>query len=179
MVVLSDGVDHGSRISLARAIELAQRAEVLVYSILLPSRQSEQGNGGGLGRGRGMSGGWGGGMGGGRRGGGGYPQREEKPDGKKILEQISKETGGCMLEVSKKLTLDQAHILIEEDLRNQYDLGYTSDHTADSSEFRKIQLRAKEKGSVVQVREGYYASKHLEVSTARCRTKIQESAVAP
>jgi len=34
VVILSDGVDTGSKISLTSAIESAQRADVLVYSIL-------------------------------------------------------------------------------------------------------------------------------------------------
>ena len=37
-----------------------------------------------------------GGRGGGRHGGG-YPQQRERPDGKKILERISKESGGRFL----------------------------------------------------------------------------------
>src|SRR5208337_849942 len=97
LIVLSDGVDRGSKETLASAVEAAQRADTLVYSILFTS---EQPYGGGYG-GRGM-----GGMG--RRGGGPgrYPQ-QARPDGKKILEQISKQTGGRLFEVSKKLPIEQ------------------------------------------------------------------------
>src|SRR5271165_547879 len=88
IIILSDGVDFGSRITLNRAIEAAQRSNTLVYSILYadPEAYGHQGGyhgsmgGGGVGR----PGGWGvpGGGGGGRGpGGGGYPQQQSHPDG--------------------------------------------------------------------------------------------------
>ena len=52
-------------------------------------------------------------------------RREERPDGKKILERISKETGGHLFEVSKKQPIDQIYSTIKEELRNQYSIGYT------------------------------------------------------
>ena len=99
----------------------------------------------------------GGGMG--RHGGGrGYPRAEERPDGKKVLERISKETGGRMFEVSKKDPIDQIYDQIEEELRSQYSLGYTPDRAADAGPlYRKIQLTTKPNGLVVQTRDGYYA----------------------
>src|SRR5271156_3002252 len=102
IVVLTDGVDRGSKETLRDAIETAQRADTLVYSILFADKEG-YGNGGGYGGyGGGHTGGLGGGMGGGghRR----YPQ-ESRPDGKKILQQLSKETGGRFFEVTKKETI--------------------------------------------------------------------------
>ena len=55
------------------------------------------------------------------------PIRQNRPDGKKVLEQLSKETGGGFYEVTKKQTIDQIYARIQEELRNQYSLGYTSD----------------------------------------------------
>src|SRR5689334_19843797 len=40
IVVLTDGVDHGSKMSLESAIETAQRADTIVYSIYYPGRES-------------------------------------------------------------------------------------------------------------------------------------------
>ena len=40
VIVLSDGVDTGSKVSLARAIESAQRADTLVYAILFADEQA-------------------------------------------------------------------------------------------------------------------------------------------
>jgi VWFA-related protein len=152
LIVLSDGVDHGSKETLASAVEAAQRADTLVYSVLFAD---EQGYGGGFG-GRGM-----GGMGGmGRHGGGrgGYPQ-QMRPDGKKILEQISKETGARLFEVSKKQPIEQIYDQIQEELRNQYSLGYTPDRADVGAGYHKIRLTTKQKDLTVQARDGYYAER--------------------
>jgi VWFA-related protein len=148
LIVLSDGVDNGSKVSLSTAIEAAQRADTLVYSILFADEDSFARRGGG---------GFGGGGMGRRRGGypgGGYSNR---PDGKKILQQISRETGGGFFEVSKKLPVDQIYSRVEEELRNQYSLGYTPDRP--SSGFHKISLTLKQKGLIVQARDGYYGDR--------------------
>jgi VWFA-related protein len=163
LIVLSDGVDHGSKETLDTAIETAQRANTVVYSILFKDDEA-YGNHGGFG-GPHMGGGMGGpgmggpGMGGGGRGPGRYPQQEARPDGKKILERISKETGGRLFEVSKKHPVNDIYAQIEEELRNQYSLGYTPDRSGAGAApgYHKIQLAAKPKDLVVQTRDGYYA----------------------
>jgi VWFA-related protein len=148
LIVLSDGVDRGSKETLANAVEAAQRSDTLVYSILFSDEQA-YGGGGGFG-GRGM-----GGMG--RRGGwpGRYPQ-QTRPDGKKILEKISKETGGRLFEVSKKQPIEQIYDRIQEELRNQYSLGYTPDRADAGAGYHKIRLVTKQKDLTVQARDGYY-----------------------
>ena len=152
LVVLSDGVDRGSKESLQSCIETAQRADTLVYSILFADKDEEYGNHGGYGGGH---------MGGGGTGGGGhrhYPQ-ESRPDGKKVLRQISSETGGRFIEVSKKQTNDQIYAAIDDELRSQYSLGYTPDKVDAASGYHKIHLTVKQKDLVVQTREGYYAGR--------------------
>jgi len=152
IIILSDGVDRGSKETLRDAIETAERADTLVYSILFADKE-EHGNGGGYGGGH-MGGG---GMGGGGMGGGHhrYPQ-ESRPDGKKILQQLAKETGGRFFEVTKKETIDQIYAEIDEELRNQYALGYTPDKTDAAVGYHKIQLTTKQKDATVQTREGFY-----------------------
>jgi VWFA-related protein len=155
VIVLTDGVDHGSKVSLDRAIESAQRADTVVYSILFADKDA-YGNNGGFGNGGGM----GGGPYGGRRGGGYPPPRQpqqDHPDGKKVLERLSRETGGRMFEVSKKQTVDQIYQQIQDELRNQYNLGYTPDRAGDGSEYHKIHVVTKQKDLVVQARDGYYS----------------------
>jgi VWFA-related protein len=165
LIVLSDGVDRGSKETLQSAIEAAERADTSVYCVLFKGEEEDRGNRGGFGF---PGGGHGGGMGGGGMGGHGrhggdeprYPQ-EERPDGKKVLEQIAKETGGRFFEASKKQPLDQIYSSIEEDLRNQYSLGFTPDK-ADSGGYHKLVLTTKQNDTVVQTRDGFY----LESSTA-------------
>jgi VWFA-related protein len=149
LIILSDGDDRGSKETLGSAIESAQRANTVVYSILFKDDE-----------GFGPRGGYGGGGWGGHGGGGGghhYPQQEQRPDGKKILERISKETGGRMFEVSKKLTVDQIYDQLAQELRAQYILGYVPDKSSNSADYRKIHLVTKQKDLVVQARDGYYA----------------------
>ena len=156
VLVLSDGVDRGSKETLASAIEAAQRADTVVYSILFSDRQDY----GSQGWGRPGMGGRGGMGGMGRRGGGPgrYPQ-QALPDGKKILERLSKETGGQLFEVSKKEPLDGIYNRIQETLRNQYSLGYTPDSATSAAGYHKISLTTHRKGLVVQARDGYYAER--------------------
>ena len=151
LIILSDGVDHGSKESLQNSIETAQRADTLVYSILFADKEG-YGNGGGYGGGHGGGGGMGGG--GHRR----YPQ-ESRPDGKKILEQISRETGGRFFEVSKKMPIEQIYADLDEELRNQYGLGYVPDKADIAPGYHKIHVTVKQKDLVVQTREGYYADR--------------------
>jgi len=148
LIILSDGVDRGSKESLPDAIEAAQRADTVVYSILFKGEVPF--HRGGSGRG-----GWGGGGMGGHGGRERYPQ-EERPDGKKVLERISKETGGRLLEVSKKQTVDDIYSQIADELRNQYILGYAPSKDESGPGFHKIELSAKQKILSVQARDGYY-----------------------
>ncbi|HTQ97577.1 MAG TPA: VWA domain-containing protein [Candidatus Acidoferrum sp.] len=149
LIILSDGVDHGSKETLAEAIESAQRADAVIYSILFKDDENH-------GYPVGMMGPHGG-YGGGRHGGGGRPPQEDHPDGKKILTQISKATGGRLYEVSKKETVDKIYAQIEEELRNQYSLGYTPDKDTGAG-YHKIQLTTKNKDLTVQARDGYYSN---------------------
>jgi len=151
LIVLSDGVDRGSQETLVSAIEAAQRADTLVYSILFSDEEGYSGFGG---PGRGGMGGMGG-MG--RPGGwpGRYPQ-ESRPDGKKILDQASRETGGQLFEVSKKRSIEQIYEDLQNGLRNQYSLGYTPEGATPGAGYHKISLTTKEKGLNVHAREGYY-----------------------
>ncbi len=144
LIILSDGVDHGSQETLAYAIETAQRSDTSVYSILYADEEGF-GNHPSYGMGPGGHGGH----------GGRYPQQQEHVDGKKILEEISKKTGGRLFKVSKKETVEKVYAEIEEELRNQYRLGYTPDKGAETG-YHKIQLTTYNKDLVVQTRDGYY-----------------------
>jgi VWFA-related protein len=148
LIVLTDGVDRGSKETLEEAIETAQRANTLIYCILFADKEA-YGNGGDYG-GPHM-----GGMGG---RGGGYPRRTEEPhpDGKKVLEQMSKATGGRFFEVTKKEPIDKIYAAIDEELRNEYSLGYTPDKSDSSRGYHRLQLTVKQKDMIVQTRDGFF-----------------------
>jgi VWFA-related protein len=143
IVVMSDVEDRGSKVSLNTAINAAQKADTLVYSILFAD--DEQPNFSGMG---------------GRRGGRmpPPPQRQSGADGdgKKVLERLARETGGSFYTVSHKLPLSAIFERMQEELRYQYSLGYSPDKPAKSGEFRKIHLATRDKTLVVQSRDGYF-----------------------
>ena len=149
LIVMSDGVDRNSKETVGSAIESAQRTGTLVYTVLSKGEEPPS-----EGRGFGFPGS-GGGMG--RHGGGGrYPQ-EQRPDGKKILEQISRETGAAFFEVSKKQSFDQIYSTVQDDLRHQYSLSYTPDKSDSWAGYHKILLTTKQKDLIVQATQGFYA----------------------
>jgi VWFA-related protein len=161
LIILSDGVDRGSKTYLESAIESAQRADTVVYSIYFADSHHEDRNegqrrGGGMGRG---GGGWPGGGGRGGPGGGQRHPEEPRTDGKKILERISKETGGRFFEVSKKESVGEIYTSIVEELRTQYSMGYTPDKDSAASGYHHVTLAVKRKDLSVQTREGYYADR--------------------
>lgn len=167
LIIMGDGDHIGSREE--KAIAAAQQADTLVYAIRIFDRSFGGGGGGGwggLGRIPGMGGspggmgGPGGGPGGGRPGGDG-PGGAGGPGGSrdgKELKRIANRTGGGYFEVSKKETLEQIYGKIEEELRNQYSLGYTPGTDAKDG-YRKIKVETHKKGLLVQGREGYYPGK--------------------
>jgi hypothetical protein len=176
VIILSDGVDMGSKVSLDRAIETAQRSDTLVYSILFADKDAynnggfggpRMGGGGPWGGHRGgyPGGGYPGGGGGYPGGGGGYPgggggryPQQSHADGKKVLQRLSQETGGRFFEVSKKEPIEDIYKQISEELRNQYSIGYTPDRASTSNgDYHKIHLTTTQKDTSVQTRDGYYS----------------------
>jgi len=177
LIILSDGVDRGSKTYLDGAIEAAQRADTAVYTIYFAEPRhndrdqqgagQRQGGGGypGGGGGGGWPGGGGGwpGSGGGGRGnrGGQRPKEEPRADGKVNLQRISKETGGRFFETSKKQSVGEVYDSLVEELRTQYNMGYTPDRDSSASGYHHVQLTVKNKDKelTVQTRDGYFADR--------------------
>jgi VWFA-related protein len=59
--------------------------------------------------------------------------------------------------VKKKLSIEQIYAQIEEELRNQYGLGYTPDRPNADSTYHLIHVTVNQKDLIVQAREGYYS----------------------
>lgn len=152
IIVVSDGVDRGSKETLEGALEAAQRSDTVVYTILVKGEEPFHDRGG---FGRPTMGG--GPTGGGGRRRGGYPE-EPRADGKKVLDRIAKETGGRLFELSKKQNLEQIYSSIQEELRNQYELGFTPPNL-NALGFHKLVVRTKQKDNTVQARDGFYLTR--------------------
>ena len=76
------------------------------------------------------------------------------------LKKITSETGGRAYFPRGEDELDKAFAQIDEDLRSQYVLAYTSANSAKDGSFRTIQLRVKARKELnVRHRRGYFAPK--------------------
>jgi VWFA-related protein len=128
MVILTDGGDNGSRRSLADAIEQAQRGDVQIYSILYSA--------------------WAGFSDSGRPSG--------VDPGQEALQKFSESTGGRVFTVSRTMGLREIFAEIAEDLRLQYELGYTPPGDTQPNSYHKLELRARDKKLTVQARKGFF-----------------------
>jgi len=135
-ILLSDGVDVGSKTTLGTAIEYAERADTLIYSIWYHGKFKPWMVLGG-------------------------PaaiasQAVYRAKGKSAMQRLSGETGGWFFEVTEDHPIERIYGEIEEELRNQYSFGYMSDHQGNDKEYRKMKLTTKRPGLIVQTRAGYY-----------------------
>lgn len=137
LIVLSDGYDTSSAASLAAAVETVQRADALVYSIRFLDRDvfayeitPSQG---------------------------GSPVPRE---GRKALERIARETGGAYFDLTAAETLQKIYSRIEDQLRNQYSLGFTPGPSQGKirPSYRKLRVSVQRKGVTIQARDGYYSA---------------------
>lgn len=129
ILLISDGVEVGSKIDREKAIAAVQRADTIVYCVRYFDEDLYS-------KGR-----W----------AGRFESR-----GKEVLEGLSAETGGRLFEVTKNQTLEQIFSQIQEELRNQYSIGYAAPPSPDG-EFRRVKLTTRDSGLRVQTRQGYYA----------------------
>jgi VWFA-related protein len=118
LVILSDGGENGSDASIDDAINAAQLADTMIYSILFGGNE-----------------------------------------GYRILQRMSRETGGGYFEVTRKKPITEVFDAIQEELRGQYSLGYVSSVPVRVSEFRNLRVAAKRKGLTVQCRTKYWAER--------------------
>jgi VWFA-related protein len=172
IIVVSDGVDRGSKETEAEAEQAAQNAHAQVFAIYYKGEEEQQnpnrgnnrrgGMGGGNYPGGGVPGGYPGGgggyPGGGRRGGGQEPPSEPRIDGKKVLEDICTATGGYMVE-GRRDHADEAYNKISSLLKYQYTLTYTPDSTDTVS--HHLSLTSKKNDIWALVQQSYTTSVQL------------------
>lgn len=75
------------------------------------------------------------------------------------LRKISEDTGGRVFRVDRKFSLQQIFAQIEDELRTQYAISYSSSNAKKDGAFRKLELRPKDKNLKAQSRRGYFAPK--------------------
>jgi len=74
------------------------------------------------------------------------------------MKKLTEQTGGRVIEVGNKYDkLKEAFNQIAQELRSQYNLGYTPTNSNRDGTFRKVEIKAKQGDYKIQARAGYYA----------------------
>ena len=130
IVVITDGVDEGSRKTINQAVEAAQKADAVIYSIDYSDPVFY-----------GRMGSWGGG------------------GGEGALHKLSDETGGRVYKVDRRHTLEQVFKELQDEMRSQYSIGYTPINDTKDGSYRRLEIKLASKDLKAQARKGYYAVK--------------------
>ena len=129
LVLLTDGGDQGSQENLKSATEAAQKANAIVYVILLADRRF-----------------YGGGFG-----------INLADTGAADMERLAHDTGGRVINVGNNgKKLEEAFDQIQDELRTQYLASYTPTNPKIDNTFRTLNITCG-KDQKVQARKGYYA----------------------
>jgi VWFA-related protein len=129
LILLTDGGDQGSQETLKTATEAAQKANTIVYVILIADR-----------------GFYGGGFG-----------INLADTGAADMERLAKDTGGRVINVGNNgKKLEDAFNQIQDELRTQYLASYTPLNLKADGTFRNLNITC-QAGQKVQARKGYYA----------------------
>jgi VWFA-related protein len=130
MILLTDGEDQGSRAKLRDAVEAAQKANSMVYVLLIADRSFY---------------------------GGMYSIGYS---GDYVMHQLADQTGGRLIDVGNNgKKLEAAFQQIEDELRTQYVASYTPTNDKTDGTYRKVEIQChqREEALKVQFRKGYYA----------------------
>ena len=129
IVLITDGEDQGSRLRREEAIEAAQKADAVIYSIYYADT--------------------------GFYSRGGFFSHVSDGD----LRKMSDETGGHVFHVDRKHDLASVFKELQDEMRSQYAIGYTPANDKKDGSYRHLEIKAKSKDLKVQARKGYYAVK--------------------
>ena len=129
LVLITDGEDRGSYYSRDQAIEAAQRADGIIYSIYYVDPGMYRGRGG------------------------------DAMHGPGDLKTMSEETGGRMFTVGHGHTLQNIFDELQAEMRSQYSIAYKPASGERNGEYRQVEIKTKSGDYEVQARKGYYAAK--------------------
>ncbi len=124
IIILSDGEDQNSIHKVEQAIEMALRAEAIIFGVNVTT-----GSLFGVG---------------------------DNSKGEGTLKKLVQETGGRLFSPYKE-ELHETFRKINQELRSQYSIGYTSSNSARDGRYRKIEIKVREGGFKLNYRKGYYA----------------------
>lgn len=129
IILLTDGGDAGSRTPIPRAIEQAQRNDIQIYSVLYTAEDQLP------------------------------PLRYHPtfaPPGLALLQNLSDSTGGHVFTVSPTQSLRSIFARIAQDLRLEYELGYTPPPETPPNTYHRLDLRTRDHKLTTQTRKGFF-----------------------
>jgi Ca-activated chloride channel family protein len=137
LVVISDGLDNLSNHTRSEALEMAERAGVVIYPIstsvdwvAVDQRTPE-----------------------------GLPLKLHLTEGDEVLQQFADESGGRPFFPYHVSDLEQAFAAIGTELRSQYAIAYTPATHQDDGKYHRIEIQVMRKGLSVRARRGYWAER--------------------
>jgi VWFA-related protein len=131
IVIITDGVDQGSRLSINQAVEAAQKSDAVIYCIDYSDSSAY----------------------------GGFGTLSFGGGGEGAMRKMSDETGGHMYKVDRRHSLDQVFKELQDEMRSQYSIGYTPLNDRKDGTYRKLEIKLASKDLKAQARKGYYAIK--------------------
>jgi VWFA-related protein len=129
IVLITDGMDVGSRLKIDDAIDAAQKADTIVYSIYYADSKIH-----------------------------GSVDWNNGP-GRAALKEISEQTGGRFFRVDKAHPLKKIFDQIQEEMRSQYSLAFVSSDERRDGMYRRLEVYIRQPGLKTQARKGYYTAR--------------------
>ena len=137
LVIISDGDDNSSNRSRGEAVEMAQRAGVIIYAISTSTEwvnaEEERDPAKRINR------------------------KFEKGEGDHVLDQLAAETGGRAFFPYWIDDLGQSFLDIGDELRHQYALAYSPAGRTPDGKYHTILIQVDRKNVIVRARKGYYS----------------------
>jgi len=130
IVLITDGMDVGSKLRIDDAIDAAQKADVIIYSIYYVDSKAYGG------------------------------AEWENRRGRSVLLDMSQQTGGRFFRADRKHPLKKIFDQIQEEMRSQYALDFVSSDQTRDGLYRRLQVFLRDPNLTAQARKGYYAPKN-------------------
>ncbi|MEW5806472.1 MAG: VWA domain-containing protein [Acidobacteriota bacterium] len=128
IILISDGEDNFSRLTIDQAIVMAKAVDIPIYTIAFADLPEKV-----------------------------VGKKEPVPVKVDILSRFSQETGGLLFRVEDPDELKEACAQIEYELRHQYIIAYSPRRVFWEGEYRKLKLEATREGLTIRTRKGYLA----------------------
>jgi Ca-activated chloride channel homolog len=145
IIIMSDGLDNESSVKYEEALQAAVRSEAAIYVVskteavrqMLMSEQEQQGF---------------------------YDNIPQSAfvQADLALRKLAYETGGRVIYPNNFGQLDNVYAQVDEELRNQYTIGYISTNSTKDGSYRRIDVKVDSPGALISARPGYYAPDELK-----------------